>query len=117
MNRRVWSRVLLVIGLLGMLLGAVDPLEGCVIILAGSALLALAAFLGASRYRLLLCGSFLLVAAGAGTLIVHSQLGGFGSSSGRSNWWWLSILPYPVGWIMGLAGAVLSLRRSPTYLE
>jgi hypothetical protein len=111
MTRQAWSRVLLIAGLAGMLGGAIDPLEGCVVILAGSALIALAAFLGNGRYRALIYGSFVLIALGVTALLVHSAMGGFGGDSGRSNWWWLSILPYPTGWILGLTGAFLSLRR------
>jgi hypothetical protein len=31
---------------------------------------------------------------------------GIGRSTGRSMWWGLVILPYPVGWLMALAGGV-----------
>jgi len=36
-----WSRVLTVVGVAGMLIGAIDPLEGSIIILPGSALVTL----------------------------------------------------------------------------
>jgi hypothetical protein len=100
-----------------MLIGAVDPLEGCAIILPGAALVALAAFVGRTRYRTMLYVSLGLVALGVGAMVVLSELGGFGGGSGRSNWWWLAILPYPAGWILGLTGAVLALRRAPSYVE
>jgi hypothetical protein len=41
-----------------------------------------------------------------------SAVGGFGGSTGRTLWWWLALVPYPVGWVMGLVGAVKSLRHS-----
>jgi hypothetical protein len=43
-----------------------------------------------------------------------SALGGIGGDTGRSYWWALLFLPYPVGWIMALTGAfelVAELRR------
>jgi glucose-6-phosphate-specific signal transduction histidine kinase len=105
MKPELWPRILLIAGVLGMLIGAVDPLEGSVVILAGSALTALAALLGGSRYRVLLGVSFVLVAAGVGAMFLLS---------GRSSLRWLAIGAYPIGWIMGLVGAVLMFRRART---
>ena len=106
-----WLRVLVIFGLAAMLIGAVDPLEGSLVILPGIGLVALGALLGKSRHRRLLFWSFILTAIGVGTLWGISALGGFGGSSGRSNWWGLVLLPYPVGWIMGLVGAIMRIRE------
>jgi hypothetical protein len=111
-GRSRWSRLLVVVGLAAMLIGAVDPLEGSLVILPGTGLVALGALLGNSRYRKLLSWSLVLVAAGVGALWGLSALGGIGGSSGRSNWWGLVLLPYPVGWIMGLVGAIRRLREA-----
>ncbi len=105
-----WPHALVVLGFLGMLVGALDPLEGSLIILPGIALVALGARLGHSRHRVLLYWSLALVAAGVGALWALSAVGGIGAQTGRSNWWALVLLPYPVGWIMGLLGAVRTLR-------
>jgi hypothetical protein len=107
-----WSRSLVIIGVAGMLLGAIDPLEGALIILPGTGLVALGALLGKSQWRALLYWSLTLVAIGVGAMWILSAFGGFGGSTGRSNWWGLLLLPYAVGWIMGLAGAVLALVES-----
>ena len=108
MNRVTWwSRVLIVVGVAGMLIGAIDPLEGSMIILPGSALVALGAFLGRSPYRIVLYWSLILVAVGVVELGLLSALGGIGGSRAHSIWWGLVILPYPVGWILGLAGVIL----------
>lgn len=108
-----WSRLLLIIGLAGMLLGAIDPLEGSLIVLPGTGLVALGALLGKSRRRVLLYWSFALVAIGVGALWISSAFGGFGGSTGRSIWWGLLLdLPYAVGWVMGLVGAILALVES-----
>jgi len=93
-----------------MVLGAVDPLEGSLVILPGSLLVALGAFLGRSRWLVLLMWAFILVAIGVGALFGLSALGGVGGRTGRSMWWLLVVLPYPAGWIVGLVGAVLRLK-------
>lgn len=111
--RTRWSHVLVIVGLIGMLIGAIDPLEGSLIILPGSGVVALSALLGQSRHRRLLYWAFGLTAVGVGAMFVLSMFGGTGGRSGRghSNWWALVILPYPVGWIMGLVGIILSFRE------
>ena len=106
-----WPRILTIVGLIAMAIGAFDPLEGSLVILPGTGLVALGARLGNSRHRILLYWSFVLVAVGVATLWGLSALGGFGGNSGRSNWWALALLPYPVGWIMGLVGAIRRLRE------
>ena len=111
-KRAIWSCILVIVGLLAMLAGAIDPLEGSFIILPGSGMVALGAFLGKSRYRVLLYWAFILIAVGVGAMVVLSALGGIGARSGRSMWWAFFILPYPVGWIMGLAGIILRLIES-----
>ena len=110
--RLLWSNILVIAGLLAMLVGAIDPLEGSFIILPGSGLVALGAFLGKSRYRIFLYWAFTLTAVGVGAMVVLSMFGGIGGSTGRSMWWGLLILPYPVGWITGLVGAILKLIES-----
>jgi hypothetical protein len=105
------SRILIVAGLVAMVLGALDPLEGSPVILAGIGLAGFGATGATSRHRTLLRWSFVLVAVAVGAIFALSAIGGFGGSSGRSNWWALVLLPYPVGWIMGLVGAVRSLRE------
>jgi hypothetical protein len=104
-----WSRVLIFAGVAGMLVGAIDPLEGSIIILPGSGLVALGAFLSKSRYRVVFYWSLILVAVGVAELGVLSMFGGIGSGSGHSLWWGLMVIPYPVGWILGLAGVILEL--------
>ena len=106
-----WSRTLVIVGFVAMVIGALDPLEGSLVILPGTGLVALGALLGNSQHRILLYWSFVLVAVGVGALWGLSALGGFGGNSGRSNWWGLVLLPYPVGWIMGLIGAIRRLRE------
>ena len=110
MDARRWSRVLVWSGLAGLLLGAIDPLEGSLLILPASAVLAFGAYVGRLRTRRLLIAGFGLVALGVALLWWLSALGGIGGTSGRSMWWGLLLIPYPVGWLLGVIGAVQSLR-------
>jgi hypothetical protein len=113
MNRRIiCSRILNVVGLAAMLVGAIDPLEGSFIILPGVAAVALAALIGKSRHTIQLSWSFALVAIGVVAMFLLSWLGGIGGNSGRSVWWAVVLLPYPIGWLMGLVGALRSLVES-----
>ena len=108
----ILSRVLVIAGVMAMLVGAIDPLEGALIILPGTGLAALGASLVKSRYLGLLCWSLFLVAVGVGELWMLSALGGIDTSGAAAIWWGIAILPYPVGWFLGLAGAGLQLVES-----
>ena len=106
---RRW-RILTFVGLFGMILGLLDPLEGSVVILAGSGLIALGAWIGRSRSRKLLYLAFAFIVVGVGVMFLLSAKGGIGGPTGRSSWWALLIVPYPVGWILGLIGAIRDLK-------
>jgi hypothetical protein len=104
--RELWSRILVIVGSIAMLAGALDPLDGSLVILPGSGLVALGTFLGQNErrfitYRVLV---FILIAIGVGALWGLSAMGGFGGTSGRSMWLGLLILPYLIGWSMGIWG-------------
>jgi purine-cytosine permease-like protein len=112
MNTHVlWSRILVIVGSVAMLIGAIDPLEGSLIILAGSGLVTLGTFLGKSqtRIRRYWLWVFILIAVGIGIMWGLSAIGGLGGSTGRSLWWALIILPYPVGWLMGIISLIARL--------
>ncbi|MDH5466295.1 MAG: hypothetical protein OEY25_02640 [Candidatus Aminicenantes bacterium] len=111
-KRRFWIILLSIIGLLALIAGAVDPLEGGFIILPGSGLIAFSAFLGKSRHRRFIYWAFGLTGFGVAVMIVWSLFGGVGGDTGPSSWWLLTALPYPAGWIMSLLGAVRMLIES-----
>ena len=105
-HRSLWTKIMVVLGSLGLLVGALDPLEGSVVILAGSGLLALGTWLGRAesrliRYRTLV---FILIAFGVGAMFGLSAIGGLGGKSGHSMWWGVLILPYLIGWSLGIWG-------------
>jgi len=110
-GRNKWSRALFIIGFVMMVGGALDPLEGSIVILLGSASLATGALLTNSRHRTAVYWSFLLVAVGVVSLWVMSAIGGIGGETGRSLWWALVLLPYPLGWLSGLIFGARRLRE------
>ena len=107
------SRVLSMLGGIGLLAGALDPLEGSFVILAGSALLWGGEVMKVpERRRLGLWTSvFVLIAVGVGVMFGLSAAGGIGGRSGRSWWWGVLLLPYPAGWLLGVGGLLAGLLR------
>lgn len=108
MLKQVTARFLLPLGIIGMVVGAADPLEGSVLILGGSGLVALSTWLGrqgrtVAVYRTWLFG---MIAFGVLAMFVLSNMGGVGGKSGRSMWWLLVLLPYPIGWLLAMANLV-----------
>jgi purine-cytosine permease-like protein len=111
--RMLWSRILVILGGITMLLGTLDPLEGSLLILPGSGFVALGIFLGKRERRTLVywVWVFILIAVGVAAMFVLSAFGGIGGKSGHSMWWGIFMLPYPVGWLMAMAGGVAGLVR------
>lgn len=111
--RMIWSRILIVIGGIAMMLGTLDPLEGSMLILPGSGLVALGTYLGKrerGRFRYWVW-VFIMIAAGVGAMFALSAVGGIGGKSGHSMWWGILVLPYPIDWVMALAGGLIALVR------
>lgn len=105
-TRNLWSKILTVAGGMGMAVGAFDPLEGWLLILPGSGLLALGVWLSQAERQAVACKvcAFVLIVIGVGAMWGLSAVGGFGGTSGRSGWWGLLLLPYLIGWSMGIWG-------------
>ena len=105
-HRGFWTRIMVLLGSVGLLAGALDPMEGSVVVLLGSALLALGTVLGHGERRLIRYRGlvFILIASGVGALWGLSARGGFGGPSGLSMWWGVLILPYLIGWSMSVWG-------------
>lgn len=115
-KRQIWTRVLAIAGLVLMVLGALDPLEGSLAILGGAVMAAVGASIGGSRHRTLLIRALMLVLIGIALMFGLTAMGGLGGDTGRSMWWALVLLPYPAGWIMGIVGSVRRLAelRNPS---
>jgi purine-cytosine permease-like protein len=112
-TRSFWSGLLVVVGGIAMLAGALDPLEGSLIILPGAGLVTLGTFLGKSARGLCTywLWIFLLMAAGVGALFILSAFGGIGGSRGHSMWWGVLLLPYPIAWVMGMVSLLFRVVR------
>lgn len=104
------ARYLLIAGLVLMVAGALDPMEGSVVILAGSARAAIAAYFGHLPRAGAIELAFVLIAVGVASLFGFSAVGGIGGTSQYSMWWVLTMVPYPIGWIVGLAATISALR-------
>jgi purine-cytosine permease-like protein len=112
--RNLWSRLLVILGTLAMLAGALDPLEGSLLILPGAGLVTLGTFLGNTNRALRRDWTviFLLIAVGIGAMFVLSAAGGLGGARGHSPWWGLLILPYPLGWVLGIVSLLFRFART-----
>ena len=91
MNARgLWSRILIIVGGIAMLVGALDPMEGSIVILPGSGLFAFGAVLGQHERRLIAyrVWVFILIAIGVGAMWwgLPAIRRGFGGASRLSMW-------------------------------
>ncbi len=111
MSTGKWSGALFVIGSIAIVIGTLDPMEGSVLILAGSAVVLTSVVMGkAPRPEAVYwLWTFMLIAVGVGALFGWSSVGGIGGRSGHSMWWGLTMLPYPVGWFLAMRAIVVKI--------
>lgn len=102
-----WMRIIYSIGVVALLIGALDPLEGSVVLAVGCALIALSTYLTHDRHWKLFLASMIMIVIGVFFLFYFSSLGGFGGTSTLSWWWGLLILPYPIGWLMAIITLII----------
>ena len=107
-----WLKGLYTFGVVIFLLGFLDPLEGSILILIGSALIAITSHLKGDRHRRLFLLAFLMIILGVVFLFYLSSLGGFGGESDLSWWWALLILPYPLGWLLNVIILIMRWRSN-----
>jgi hypothetical protein len=89
-----------------MILAAVDPMEGSIIIALTSIVLGFTAFKLNDRHRYAFAIISAFICFGVTCLWWVSSLGGFVPSK---EWWWIvALVPYPLGW---LCFVVLMLYR------
>lgn len=108
------SGTLIGLGTIAMIVGALDPLEGSLMILLGSGAVTLGVFLSKAGRGLLIywISTFALISVGVSAMFVLSALGGIGGNQGLSLWWGLLIAPYPIGWTMGILSQIFWLVRA-----
>ncbi len=114
-NRLRWAKILNIAGLVAMIIGAIDPLEGSVVILAGSLLALISAMIVHSKHLRLILWAFSLLVVGVATLFGLSAVGGIGGDTGRPMWLMVVFIPYPVGWVMGLTATIKRLKEQKTH--
>jgi len=114
MKKIKWTKVMYYAGVTALIIGILDPLEGSVVITAGSLLITLAAFLSRDRHLKVFLLSSVLILSGVFFLFYFSSLGGFGGKSTLSWWWGMLILPYPAGWILTIVLLIIRQTRRKT---
>lgn len=107
------SRTAAWISFIVMLLAVLDPMEGAFVALPACVVLMLSAFFSRSRYRVPLYWATGAMLLGVSFLVALSLAGGIGGNSGRSAWWGLLLVPYPLGWLAALFIGARVLREPP----
>ena len=102
-----WIRIVYIMGVVALIIGAIDPLEGSVLITVGSSLVALTTYMMQDRHWKIFLSSLVMIAFGVFFLFYFSSLGGFGGKSTLSWWWGTLILPYPIGWFMTITTLII----------
>ncbi len=103
MNQKInWKRIFFIIGIIAFVIGSLDPLEGSVLIAAGSSFIALSAYLTKDKHRKIFLASLIMIVSGVSFMFYFSSLGGFGGSSKLSWGWGVLMLSYPLGWLITL---------------
>lgn len=100
MNRERKLQIGFIVGVVLVLLGTLDPLEGSILILLGSGLLAFVTHFFPDPHAKLYRWAAVLIAIGVVALWILSSLGGFGGESDLAWSLGLLILPYPIGWLI-----------------
>lgn len=106
-----WIRVVYLLGVITIIAGIIDPLEGSILVSAGILLILISAFAGDDPDKKLFLFSAIMIVFGVFFLFYFSSLGGFGGKSGLSWWWVILILPYPAGWIMAIAALIRRVKK------
>lgn len=110
-----WYRVVFIIGIAATIIGAIDPLEGSIIIAIGGICLAVAMYFMNDRYFkiFLICAIMILV--GVSALWFISSLGGY---EPKKEWWWnVFISPYPLGWLFSIITLIIRWVKNENRLE
>ena len=97
-----WKKFAFITGAVLLIAGAFDPLEGSVIIAAGSILVTVSTNLSNDKHHFLFLTSMIMILFGVYFMFYFSLLGGFGGKSSLLKWWGLLIVPYPAGWLLSI---------------
>lgn len=93
-----WNRFLYITGVILLIAGALDPMEGSIVIALGSIMTFIATQFSEDRHKNIFFIASILITFGVISLWFISSLGGFDP---KTEWWWLLlIIPYPIGWFL-----------------
>ncbi len=96
------NRIIFSAGIVMLIGGFIDPLEGSLVIILGSILITLSLHLKKDSFSKGFLMASLLIVFGVFFMFYFSSLGGFGGNSQLSWWWGTLILPYPAGWLLSI---------------
>ncbi|MFM9057345.1 MAG: hypothetical protein ACKOQY_11795 [Bacteroidota bacterium] len=103
-------RVLRILAVAMLVLGALDPIRGAVLIAAGSLLLAIQVKISADPRRRLYVTTARMIVVGVFFLYFFSENGSL--QKAQLSAWWLLMLPYPVGWMITVSSLLdTSIRK------
>ena len=105
-------KIIYIIGVIALVIGTIDPLEGSVIIAGGSIFISIASYLLKDSYRKLFLIFSILIVIGVAVLFYISYLGGVGGNSSLSPYWTICILPYPAGWLASIILLILKTIKT-----
>lgn len=108
-----WTRIIYITGVIALIIGAIDPMEGSVVIATGSTLVALSTYLTHDRHWKIFLVLFIMILTGVFFLFFLSSLGGIGGTSSLSWWWGGLILPYPIGWLISIGILIMRAVKKP----
>lgn len=94
-----WKGLLYTVGILNFFLGALDPLEGSVLIVVGSVLITVYKYMRGDRHKKGFLAGSLLITVGVAYMFWLSNLGGIGPNA--KPWaWGIPMALYPIGWVL-----------------
>lgn len=106
-EKATWARAMYIVGVVALIIGAVDPMEGSVVIAIGSTLAALSTYVTHDRDQKIFFAAMIMIVLGVFFLFYFSSLGGIGGHSTLSLWWGILILPYPMGWLISIITVII----------
>ncbi len=105
------TRILYYAGVVAMILGAVYPLEGSVLILSGNLLLVISMYITNDRQRKQFLATLIMIAVGVFFIYFTWSLREFGGTSKLIWLWDILILLYPAGWIFAMVMLIIRVRQ------
>ena len=90
------------LGIILFCIGTLDPMEGSLLIVPASIIIAIASYLQQKKYFKIFLFNAIMIFIGVFFLWFLSSLGGFGGNSKLSIWWGLTLIPYPLGWLLNV---------------